>query len=130
MPFVFVVWLTVPVLKSLDSNLFWYGYYASDYSAKEATRSARKKRWLECCNVSMPSPPAACAWPSCVRHALYIVARPDSQFVYTCALFYDILWHEVQSHSNESHIHLTAPRSASALGQAHPMSCIHLVVYR
>ena len=45
------------------------------------------RRWLECCDLSMPSPPTACAGPTCVQHALYIVARPDSQLVYTCVCF-------------------------------------------
>ena len=87
-----------------------------------------KRRWLECCHLSILSPPAACAGPGCVQHVLYIVARPDSQFVHTCVLFYDSLCPEVQSHSDGSHMHLTAPCSVRALGQARPkMLCIHLV---
>ena len=59
-------------------------------------------RWLECCDLSMPSPPTACAGPACVQHALYIVAEPDSQFVYTCVHFACyILWPEVQSHPHD-----------------------------
>jgi len=48
------------------------GHYTPDYSAMEATGSAIaacKRRWLECCHLSMPSPqPAACAGPACVQH--------------------------------------------------------------
>ena len=41
----------------------------------------------------------------------------------------DILWPEVQSHSDISHMHAIGPRSAHALTQARPtMSCIHLVL--
>ena len=44
--------------------------------------------------------------------------------------FGDILWAEVQSHSDDSHMHVTAPCSACALHQARPtMSCIHLVLW-
>ena len=47
--------------------------YASDYNAMEATSSAcKKKRWSECNYLSMPSPPATCAGPAYVQHALYI----------------------------------------------------------
>ena len=64
-----------------------------------------------------------------MQHALYIVARPDSQFVHTCVLFYDSLCPEVQSHSDGSHMYLTAPCSVRALGQARPkMLCIYLVI--
>ena len=59
------------------------------------------------CHLSMPSPTAARAGPACVQHALlqlFIVARPDLQFVYMCVLFCDILLPEVQSHSDDSHI--------------------------
>ena len=60
-----------------------------------------KSRWLECWHLFMPSPPATCAGPTCVQYALYIVARPDSEFVYMCVHFCDILWLEVQSHSDD-----------------------------
>jgi len=66
----------------------------------------------------MSSPTAAV-----LDQPIYIVVRPDSQFVYLCTS----LWSEVQSHSDDSH--LTAPCSASALGQTHPtMACIYLVI--
>jgi len=65
-----------------------------------------------------------------VQHASYIVSRPNSHFMYTCVLFCDVLWPEVQSHSDDSHMHLSAPCSAPALGQTRStMSCIHLVVF-
>jgi len=36
----------------------------------EATGSACKRRWLQCCHLSMPPlQPAACAGPACVQHA-------------------------------------------------------------
>ena len=57
------------------------------------------RRWLGDCPLSMPSPPAACVGPTCVQHALYIVARPDSLFVYMCVL--GILWPEIQSHPDD-----------------------------
>jgi len=72
--------------------------------------------------------PAACAGPACVQHAL---ARPGSKFLCcTCVYFLgDILWPEVQSHSDDSPVHAPGSCSACALAQAHPtMSCIHLVI--
>ena len=40
----------------------------------------------------------------------------------------DILWPEVQAHSDDRPLHASGPRSACALVQARPtMSCIHLV---
>ena len=79
----------------------------------------------------MPSPPTACAGPTCVQHALYIVARPDSQFVYTCvhfAIFCGLRLNHILMTC--SHMHLTAPCSACALGQARPtMLYIHLVMH-
>ena len=40
----------------------------------------------------------------------------------------DILWPEVQSHSDDSPVHACGPHSVCALAQARPtMSCIHLV---
>jgi len=46
------------------------GHWTPDSSAMEATGSACKSRWLECCHLSMPSPrPAACAGPALVQHA-------------------------------------------------------------
>ena len=46
------------------------GHWTPDYSAMEATGSAFKRRWLDCCHLSMPFPrPAACAGPACVQHA-------------------------------------------------------------
>ena len=46
-----------------------------------------------------------------------------------CKLFLcDILWPEVQAHSDDSHVHAAGPRSTHVLTQARPtMSCIHLV---
>jgi len=57
---------------------------------------------------------------------LYIIARPDSQFLCTRVyILCDFLWPEVQSHSDDSHMHVTAPCSACVLGQARPtVSCI------
>ena len=66
----------------------------------EATGSACTKKWLDCCHLSMPFQPAVCAGPARVQRALHIVARPDSQFMYTCVIFGDILWPEVQSQSD------------------------------
>jgi len=42
----------------------------------EVTTSARK-RWLECCHLSMPSlRPATCAGPACVQHAC--ILQPEA----------------------------------------------------
>ena len=72
--------------------------------------------------------PATCAGPAYVQHAL---ARPDSQFLCcTCVYFLrDILWPQVQSHSDNSHRHATGLHFARALTQALPIMCIHLVIY-
>ena len=64
-----------------------------------------------------------------MQHAL---ARPDhsSCVVQVCTLC-DILWPEVQSHSDDSHVHATGPRSVHTLAQAHPTaSCIHSVTMK
>jgi len=45
-----------------------------------------------------------------------MLARPDSRFLCTCV--YDFLWPEVQSHSDDSHMHVTVPRSACVFNQA------------
>jgi len=43
---------------------------SSHNSAMEATGSACKRRWLQCCHLSMPPPrPAAYAGPACMQHA-------------------------------------------------------------
>jgi len=56
---------------------------------------------------------------------------PDSQFL-CCTRVYslcDTLWPKVQSHSDDSPVHITGPCSACALAQAHStMSCIHLAL--
>jgi len=63
--------------------------WTADYSAMEATGSASKRRWLECCHLSMPSPrPAVCPGPSCVQHAC--ILQPDlthSSCVHVCMIF-------------------------------------------
>ena len=44
----------------------------------EAISSGCKRRWLECCHLSMPPPrPAACAGPACML-VTNIIARPYS----------------------------------------------------
>jgi len=77
----------------------------------------------------MPSPHDLqhCAGLPCVQHAL---ARPDSQSLCCTRVYFlcDILWLEVQSHSDNSHMPTTGPHSAHVLTQARPtVSCIHLV---
>ena len=48
--------------------------------------------------------------------------------LYACVLLCYILWPEVQSQSDNSHMPATGPSSAHALTQAHPtVPCIHLV---
>ena len=57
-----------------------------------------------------------------MQHAL-----ASSCVVHVCTLC-DILWPEVQSHSDNSHVHASGLCCAHALTQAHAtMSCIHLV---
>ena len=77
----------------------------------------------------MISPPAVCAGLTCVQHALYIVARPDSQFVCMCVLSGDVLWPEVQSHSDDMQSYAfncsmfcTCTRSSSPLTVMHSSS--------
>jgi len=48
-------------------------------------------------------------WTSLCAACLYIIARPDSQFL--CTRVYGFLWPEVQSHSDDSHMHVTVPCS-------------------
>jgi len=78
-----------------------------------ATGSAWQKRWLLSVHA-ISTWPAACAGPACVHHAL---ARPDSQFLCCTSVYFlcDILWPEVQSHSDNSHVHATGLCSACAL---------------
>ena len=62
-----------------------------------------------------------------MQHAL---AWPDSESLCCKRVYFlcDILWPEVQSHSDNSHMPATGPCSAHALTQACPtVSCIHLV---
>ena len=73
-----------------------------------------KRRWLECCCLSMPSPPALCAGPICVQHALYIVAMPDSLFMYTCVHSDDI-----QSYAFNCSMFCTCTRSIRLAPQCH-----------
>ena len=65
-----------------------------------------------------------------MQHVLYIVVRPDSQFVYMCVRF--VIFCGLRfSHILKtcSHMHLTAPCSIHALDQDCPtMSCIRLVL--
>jgi len=72
---------------------------SSDYSTVEATSTMCKRRWLECCHLSMPSPcPAACAaWdqPVCSMLIYYSQAWLTVP-VCMCVHFCDIMWPEVQ----------------------------------
>ena len=92
-----------------------------------ATGSACHKKWLLSVQA-ISTWPATCAGPACVQNDL---ARPDSQFL-CCTHVYlscNVLWPEVQSHSDNSHRHVTILCSACKLTQACPtMSCIHLVI--
>ena len=89
-----------------------------------ATSSAYQKRWLECFYLCLLFP---CAWPACVQHALARLTLSCTHVYFLCDKL--ILWPEVQSDSDYSHVHATGPCSACALAQAHPtMSCIQLVL--
>jgi len=58
------------VLVACQTRGACIGHRTADYSAMEATGSASKWRWPECCHLFMPSPwPAVCAGPSRVQHA-------------------------------------------------------------
>ena len=76
--------------------------------------------------------PAACAGPACVQHActVYYSQAQLTVPVCTCIFLCDFLWPKIQSHSDDSHMHVTAQCSARVLSQARPtMLCIHLVLY-
>ena len=88
-----------------------------------ATGSAWQKRWLHLSVLSPHNLQHLLDQP-CVQHALYTIARPDSQFLlYMCVLscMIIILWPEFQSHSDNSHVHANGSHSACALTQA----CLH-----
>jgi len=95
MLFVIVAWLMVPVtgVRSLLAT------------AMGATSSAWQKRWLSFV-YAISTWPAACAGLACVQHAL---AGPDSQSLGCTRVYFlcDILWPEVQSHSDNSHMPAT-----------------------
>ena len=115
MLFVFVAWLTVPVtgLRFLLATVMG------------AASCACQKRWLSSVHA-ISTWPAACAGLACAA----CLARPDSQSLCCTRVYFlcDILWPEVQSHFDSSHMPATGPCSARALTQARPtMSCIHLV---
>ena len=98
------------------------GHWTTDYSPMEATgsASASKRRRLECCHLSMPSPrPAACAGPACVQ--------PDSQFLFTRV--YDFLWPVVQSHSDESYA-CNCSMFCLCIRSGLPHNVVHFVVYK
>ena len=70
MLFFFVAWLTVPM-----SGSQWTPNYSHN-SAMEGTRSACKRRWFECCHLSMPPPwPTVCAGPACVCGTLVFYSQ-------------------------------------------------------
>ena len=49
-------------------------------------------------------------WTSLCAPCLYIITRPDSQFLCTCVyILCDFLWPEVQPHSDDSQTHVSAP---------------------
>ena len=54
----------------------------------------------------------------------HAIARPDSQFLYCTFVYFlcDILWPEVQSHSDDSRMHATGLRSVLCMhsGEARP----------
>ena len=86
-----------------------------------------KRRWLECYHLSMPYPPAACVGPTCVQHALYIVARPDSVCVHVCTLlWYSVTWDSVtfwwQSYAFNYSNFCTCTRLSSPLNVVHSSS--------
>jgi len=102
-------WLHVKLTFTVPNSRCLYWSLDSDYSAMEATGSTWKRRWLECCYPSMPSPqPAACAGPVCVKHTRILQpGLTHSSCVHVC-IFYicDFLWPEVQPHSDDSQMHV------------------------
>ena len=94
----------------------------------EDTSSAFKKRRLQYYHLSMPSPydlQRVLDQPVCSMLCILKLGLTHSPYVQVY-LFVP----EVQSHPDDSHMHVTAPCFARALSQAHPtMLCIHLVTY-
>ena len=58
---------------------------------------------------------------------LWLGLTHSSRVVHVCKLYF--VWHDVQSHSGDSHVCVTGPLSMRALAHAHPtMSRIYLVL--
>ena len=100
------------------------GHWTPDYSTMEVMGSACKRRWLVCVTRLAISMTCSLCWNIPCAACLYIITRPDSQFLCTRVyILRDFPWPEVQSHSDV--VHVTVPCSARVFGQARPtMSCI------
>ena len=76
-----------PYVEVTGLNLFWHRYYASDYSMKEAIGSLCKKKMARVLSSVHAILTCSVCWTSlyvCSVFDIIVVARPDSQFVYTC----------------------------------------------
>ena len=69
-------------------------------------------------------------WTHLCAASLYNVTRPDSQFLCTRVyILCDFLWPEVQPHSDDSQMHVTAPCSAHVRTQSgSPHNVVHFLV--
>ena len=123
MPFVVVVSLTH---DSCHWTQISSGFSNGGYQQRMSIKLARVLSSIHAISIWL----VVCAGPACVQHTL---ARPDSQFLCCTRVYFlcDILWSEVQSHSDSSHMHAcnwstfciwTCPGSPT-------MSCIHLVFH-
>ena len=109
MQFVFV--LPDSQFLSLDSDLFWLQQWGPVAHAKKDGTA-----FIYPCHLHMT---CSVGWTSlCAACFSYIGLTHSSCVVHVCTLC-DILWPEVQSHFDNSHMHASQASST--------MSCIHLV---
>jgi len=76
------------------------GYSNGSYRQRMSIKLARVLSSINAISIWL----VVCAGSACVQ---YTLARPDSQFLCCTHLYFlcDILWPEVQSHSDSSHMH-------------------------
>ena len=91
----------------------------------DVTSVHSKKRWLHLSILSPHDLQRVLDQPvCCMLYILQLGLTHSSYVVHVCFL----LWPEVQSHPDDSHVQATGPRFACSLTQARPtMLCIHLV---
>jgi len=92
------------------------GHWTPDYSAMEATCSAKDDLSADISPCHLHDLHPMLDQPVCsmlVYHSQEFQCRP----VY---ILCDFLWPEVQSHSDDSHMHVIVPCSARVFGQVRP----------